>query len=97
MKENEKIDEYLDLARELKKLWNMKMTIVVGAFSNMIDRGDLFLTYSVTNELGPESLSWILNGNIQEFNKSDGQPLNSGPIWNFGCDWKVAVMWPEWF
>ena len=34
MKENEKIDKYLDLARELKKLWNMRIKmipIVVGA------------------------------------------------------------------
>ena len=35
LKECEKIDKYLDLARELKKLWNMKVTIisiVIGAF-----------------------------------------------------------------
>ena len=34
MKERKKINIYLDLARDLKKLWNMKMTvilIVVGA------------------------------------------------------------------
>ena len=28
MKESEKKDKYLDLARELKNLWNMKVTIV---------------------------------------------------------------------
>ena len=28
MKESEKKDKYLDLARELKKTWNMKVTIV---------------------------------------------------------------------
>ena len=28
MKESEKRDKYLDLARELKKLWNMKMTVI---------------------------------------------------------------------
>ena len=28
LKENEKKDKYLDLARELKKLWNMKVTII---------------------------------------------------------------------
>ena len=28
LKENEKKDKYLDLARELKKLWNMKVKIV---------------------------------------------------------------------
>ena len=35
LKECEKEDKYLDLARELKKLWNMKVTIVpivIGAF-----------------------------------------------------------------
>ena len=35
MKESEKKDVYFDLARELKKLWNMKVTvipIVIGAF-----------------------------------------------------------------
>ena len=35
LKESEKKDKYLDLGRELKKLWNMKETIipiVIGAF-----------------------------------------------------------------
>ena len=35
LKECEKKDKYLDFARELKKLWNMKVTIipiVIGAF-----------------------------------------------------------------
>ena len=38
MKESEKKDKYLDLARELKKLWNMKVTIipiVIGTFSTV--------------------------------------------------------------
>ena len=38
MKECEKKDKYLDLARELKKLWNMKVTIisiVIGAFGTV--------------------------------------------------------------
>ena len=38
LKECKKKDKYLDLARELKKLWNMKVTIVpivVGAFSTV--------------------------------------------------------------
>ena len=36
MKEGGKKDKYLDLARELKKLWNMKVTVipfVIGALS----------------------------------------------------------------
>ena len=35
LKESEKKDKYLDLVRQLKKLWNMKVTIiliVIGAF-----------------------------------------------------------------
>ena len=38
LKECVKKDKYLDLARELKKLWNMKVTIVpivIGAFSTV--------------------------------------------------------------
>ena len=40
LKECEKRDEYLDLARELKKLWNMKVTIipiVIGAFGTVTE------------------------------------------------------------
>ena len=38
LKEFEKRDKYLDLARELKKLWNMKVTIipsVIGALGTV--------------------------------------------------------------
>ena len=38
LKERMKKDKYLDLARELKKLWNMKVTIVlivIGAFGTV--------------------------------------------------------------
>ena len=38
LKEGEKKDKYLDLARELKKLWNMQVTIipiVIGAFGTI--------------------------------------------------------------
>ena len=38
LKESEKKDKYLDFARELKKLWNMKVTIipiVISAFSTV--------------------------------------------------------------
>ena len=28
MKESEKIDKYLDFGRKLKKLWNMKVTVI---------------------------------------------------------------------
>ena len=38
LKEREKRDKYQDLTRELKKLWNMKVTviqIVIGAFGTV--------------------------------------------------------------
>ena len=38
LKESEKKDKYLDLAKELKKLWNIKVTIVpivIGAFGTI--------------------------------------------------------------
>ena len=41
LKECEKRDKYRDLARDLKKLWNMKVTIVrivIGAFGKMTKR-----------------------------------------------------------
>ena len=41
IKENEEIDKYLDLAKELKKLWNMKLVvilIVVGALETIPKR-----------------------------------------------------------
>ena len=41
LKEGEKKDKYLDLARELKKLWNMKVTIVtivIGALGTITKR-----------------------------------------------------------
>ena len=40
LKECEKKDKYLDLARELKKLWNMKLSlvsIVIGAFGTVTE------------------------------------------------------------
>ena len=45
LKESEKKDKYLDLARELKKLWNMKVTVVpivigaLGTITNGLLRG----------------------------------------------------------
>ena len=44
LKESEKKDKYLDLARELKKLWNMKVTIyliimtIIGTFGTVTKR-----------------------------------------------------------
>ena len=38
LKESKKKDKYQDLARELKKLWNMKVTVIpiaIGAFSTV--------------------------------------------------------------
>ena len=46
LKESEKKDKYLELARKLKKLWNMKVTIipiVIDAFGLLMEREDLEL------------------------------------------------------
>ena len=48
LKEFEKRDEYLDLARELKRLWNMKVTIMpigIGAFAT-VTKG-LFFSWGI--------------------------------------------------
>ena len=45
MKECEKLNKYVDLARELKKLWNMKVTIIpiaigaIGSVTKELARG----------------------------------------------------------
>ena len=36
LKESEKTDKYLDLARKLKKLWNMKMTFIPIVISALV-------------------------------------------------------------
>ena len=48
LKECEKRDKYVDLARELKKIWNMKVTIipiVIGAFGRVTKRLSKGLDY----------------------------------------------------
>ena len=54
LKESEKKDKYLDLTRELKKLWNIKVTIIpimIGAFGGA--RGVIVIV--VGNEHGDTS------------------------------------------
>ena len=60
LKECEKKDKYLDLARELKKLWNMKVTIiliVIGAFGT-VNKGLLkdWRTWKLGDEWRPSAL-----------------------------------------
>ena len=48
MKECEKRNKYLDLARELKKLWDIKVTImliVIGAFGTVTKRPGRFRSW----------------------------------------------------
>ena len=56
LKESEKKDKYLDLARKLKKLWDMKVTIiptVFGAFG------------TVSKGLLKEVEDWMLGGRME--------------------------------
>ena len=59
LKESEKKDKYLDLARELKKLWNMKGTIIPIAFGTvskgLLKRQDDFL---VSGRVEPSKLQY---------------------------------------
>ena len=55
LKESEKKDKYLDLARELKKLWNMKVTvipIVIAALGTVTKE-----TGTITGGLGNKSMN----------------------------------------
>ena len=44
VEENEKKDKYLDIARELKRLWNMKVTVIpivvgaLGTFTKSVEK-----------------------------------------------------------
>ena len=43
MKESKKIDKYLDLAKERKKLWNMKRTVIaIAGFFREVSKGLAF-------------------------------------------------------
>ena len=80
MKEYEKKDKYLDLARELKKLWNMKVTIVpivIGAFGT-ITKGLLKgLEESIAeNDQNPEE-SWRLEQTCCHSNSTKKSSANT--------------------
>ena len=69
LKECEKKDKYLDLARELKKLWNTKVTIVpivIGAFDT-ITKGLLYY-YTICN--------WCTSNNPQMIDKETRRLTN---------------------
>ena len=76
----EKRDKYLDLARELKKIWNMKVTIitiVVGAFGTVTKgllKGLEDLEVSVRVETHPNN-SIIENGQNTEKSPGDLRKL----------------------
>ena len=60
LKESEKKDKYLDLARELKKLWNMKLTIipiVTGSFGT-VSKGLLKGLEELADEWRPSKLQY---------------------------------------
>ena len=59
LKENKKIDQYLDLVRELKKQWNMRMTVILIVISAL--------------ETVPKSLEKKIWGTENEKNNRDVQ------------------------
>ena len=75
LKECEKKDKYLDLVRESKKLWNMKVTIVpivIGAFG-IVTKGSLknWRTWKLADEWRPSNDSIIENGENTEKSPGD--------------------------
>ena len=65
LKESEKRDKYLDLARELKKLWNMKVAIipiVIGALGTVTKRLAQGLEdFKIRERVRPSKLLHYLN------------------------------------
>ena len=82
LKECEKKDKYLDLARELKKLWNMQVTVIalaIGAFGTVTKR-----LLKETGGLG----SWRTSGDHPNYYIiENGQNTEKSP----GNLWRLAV------
>ena len=73
LKDSEKKDNYLDLARELKKLWNMKVTIIplmIGVFGT-VTKGLLKVLGDLADEWRPSKYSIIGNGQNTEKGPGD--------------------------
>ena len=72
LKESKKKDKYLDLARELKKLWNMKVTVipifVIGMLNShqRIDKGTGQLGNKRTSEDHPNNSVFKISQNTEK-------------------------------
>ena len=95
LKECEKKDKYLDLARESKKLWNMKMTIIpiaIGAFGT-VTKGLLkgLEDLEVAAEWRPSNNNIIEDGQNTEKSPGDLRRLTvtQSPM----KDHKLTLMW----
>ena len=107
-KETEKKDKYLDLARELKKLWNMKVTIipiVIGVFSTITKellkgQADLEVegrveTIQTTALLRTASILRSVLGRLEEIcchSDSSEKPSNNADVKNSNDKYHPEVM-----
>ena len=72
LKENEKRDKFLDLARELKKLWNMKVTVILmiigalGTVTKGLIQGQVDLEMKRTRGDSPNYCIIKINKNTEE-------------------------------
>ena len=74
LKESEKKDKYLDPARELRKLWNMKVTvipIIVGSLGT-VKRGLVKRTAGLRNKRSGGNLNYSIVEISQNTEKSSG-------------------------
>ena len=94
LKESEKKDKYLDLARELKKLWNMKVTIVpnvIGALGT-ITKG--LLKGPEDLEIGGRTENFFVPADHREKIKKNKQKVEQilEPCWRTKKQWDILLM-----
>ena len=72
LKESEKKDKHLDLARELKKLWNMKVTIITIIIDAFCTVTKVLLKGLEDLEVGEDHPNYNIIENDQNTEKSPG-------------------------
>ena len=88
-KESEKKDKYSDLAREQKKLWSMKVTVIpivtaaFGSVTKIIGTGTRRIENKNTSEDHPNYSIVLIDHDIEE------SPVNLGDLLSLRLQWKT--------
>ena len=106
LKENEKRDKYLDLPRDLKKLWNMKMTVIPIVIRSLrtVTKGFIKRTWKLEDEWSPSKLehcwdrskyyeSWILEETYCHSDSSENLLLRL--VWTTLCWVKIIIVYAQ--